>query len=233
MIRFPKSITLRFNRGRINWLLGKNSTALDDFHWLDRSIQDGELDLAREEPLSHRIRPLGNLMPYGIYRKSVIKDLQSEDDYGFNTRLVILATVRVYLALHSLQNDRLEEGVRLLRSALSICPGHFPAARELTKALWNNNHGDILHWFYRTVEMYPPYLTELLPIGVDAENRAGNKEQAFTIVKNWAYFVARVEWSDPSSHHIPGKTLEAATPYLDRLHPNIRQLLDKKNIFDA
>ena len=68
----------------------------------------------------------------------------------------------------------------------------------------------------------------MLPFGVDAEERSDNDDRAFNIVKNWAYFVARVQFSDPSSLFIPTQTFKAVRPYLDRLHPNIRQQLNKK-----
>jgi tetratricopeptide (TPR) repeat protein len=223
--QFPNSIALRFNRGRFNWMWGEYEQALGDFNWLEKFIQEGDLDVAREALLSYRIHGLSGLMPYEFYYRSALVDLQSGNKDAPNSRLVILATTLVYLALELLKNNKLESGVEHLHKALRLCPDHFPAARLLTKALWSSGQATSLHWFYRTIDMYPPYLSELLPFGVDCEQRAGNDDKAFEIVKNWALFMTRVDWSDQGNHGVSEDTLKSVRPYINRLEPDIRRKL--------
>jgi len=226
--RYPNAIALRFNRGRFHWMRGNHARALEDFNWLEQSIQDGDLDVARENLLSHLIHAFSNVMPYEVYYRSVIVDLQSGHASGPKSRSVILATTLVYLALNLLQNENTTEGIEKLQQAVTLCPGHFPAARLLTKALWNVDPVESLDWFYRAIKFYPPYLSELLPFGVDLERRAGNDLKAVEIVRNWALFVSRVEWSDQDHHGLSEETLKAAAPYLDRLEPKIKEMLIEK-----
>lgn len=201
---------------------GNRTRALENFYLLKRSIQDGDLDVARENLLSHLI---SNVMPYAVYYRSGIVDLQSGHDSGPKTLSVILATTLVYLAPNMLQNENTTGGIENLQQAVTLCPGHFPAARLLTIALWNVDPVESLDWVYRAIKFSPPYLSELLPFGVALERRAGNDLKAVEIVRNWALIVSRVKWSDQDHHGLSEETLKETAPYLDRLEPKIREML--------
>lgn len=226
--RFPNSVALRFNRGRFLWMVGDYAAAVDEFQWIEESIQEGNMDIAREHLLFHAIRGLNEVMPYEIYHRAVINDLLAGQGQGVASRQVTLATAQLYLALDQLRNEKFDEGIRRLKTALELCPDHFPAARTMTKALWRHDDKEALQWFYRAIDLYPPYLNELLPFGVELERRIGSDDKAFKIIENWALFITRVEWSDPDRHRIFEDAVDAARPYFDRLPPELEQpLMDR------
>ena len=226
--RFPTSLILRFNRGRFHWMLGHYARGLIDFEWLTRNFHRVEMNIKRGGVFSHLTRAFNSMMPYESYYRAVFEDLQSDHIFGPKTRLIILATTLVYIAVDLLQNENLDEGIQKLREALEVCPEHFPATRLLTKASWLLGRADALNWFYRTIDLYPAYLGELLPFGVDMERRAGNDTKAIELVRTWALFIIRVEGDIQIEKWINKDTVAAARPYIDRLSTKVqRMLIDK------
>lgn len=223
----PAALMPRFNKARVLWMTGKRDVAVPLFEEVVR-LAEGDGHLAPGDgALSHLVRALAELMPYHAYYRGLVRDLaDGSDDYP-RARAVVAATSRVYLSLQDSIDGRYERAVALARQALSLCDEHFPAARQLAKALYAAGAPPVLLFeaFDRAVALYPPYINELLPIGIQALERLGHHELALSFVRMWAYFRTRVTYQHAAAPAIPQSTLDCALAYYPRLPDRLRLAL--------
>ncbi|MDP6175491.1 MAG: hypothetical protein QGF09_15090, partial [Rhodospirillales bacterium] len=76
---------------------------------------------------------------------------------------------------------------------------------------------EIAKSFYLTINLYPLYLGELMPLGADAERRLGRDDKALEIIKMWALFMIRVNWLDPAKNRVPDQTWAELNAHLHEL----------------
>ncbi len=224
------SLALRFNFARFLWIDGDRQSSLAQFEIAANLCDDGEFDPLRDSLHSHLLQPLGDMMPYQEFYVRSVTDILGGDNNYAGARAVIASTIATYQAVDKLQKDLFEDGIERLHQALHFFDDNFIALRLLTKAYaaagWPPD--DIAAAFHRTLKLYPPFITELLPIGLLAERNFGRDLNALEWVKKWAYFMVRVNWGDANAHAIPAQTWEHAQYYFHRLPVRLRnQLADK------
>jgi hypothetical protein len=86
----------------------------------------------------------------------------------------------------------------------------------------------ILDYFNRAVELFPPAITELLPIGLWAYEKIGAQNKALTLARRWAYFTTRVKWCSKEDHLISKETIKAIDPYIVKLPIDLQLSLKAK-----
>jgi hypothetical protein len=217
---FPDALVLRFNHGRLLWLLDDRQGACAAFREVVRLAPDGRFDPTREDIRLQLHKPAQEMTPYQDYYAALAEDIMGgETARTPAARKVIAATAHCYLGLDEVQKGGMEAGIALFKESLSLCASHFPAARLLAKALHAAGHPPqaVAGAFYRAVDLYPPYLTELLPIGIQAADGLGEPEAALHLVRDWAYFITRVHWQKPDEHPIAEQTWQSAAAYFERL----------------
>ncbi|MBT7955613.1 MAG: hypothetical protein HN731_10495 [Rhodospirillaceae bacterium] len=224
------SLALRFNFARFLWIAEDRQTALAQFKIAADLCDSGEFDPLRDSLHSHLLQPLGDMMPYQEYYLRSVTDLLGKDSKCSGARAVIASTIATYQAVDKLQNNLLEDGIESLHQALVHFEDNFIALRLSTKAYAAAERppNDIAAMFRQTLMLYPPFITELLPIGLMAERNIGRDSDALEWVKKWAYLMVRVDWGEANAHPIPDQTWEHAQHYFHRLPPKLyKQLADK------
>ncbi len=217
---FPDALVLQFNHGRLLWLLGDRDGAGAAFRQVVRLAPDGRFDPMGEDIRLQLHTPAQEMTPYQDYYAALARDIMDgQAAQAPGARKVIAATAHCYLGLDEVQNDGMEAGIAHLRECLALCRTHFPAARLLAKALHAaacpaDAVGDA---FEQAIDLYPPYLTELLPIGIQAAEAVGGPEAALDLVRDWAYFITRVHWGKPAEHPIAEQTWRSAAAYFESL----------------
>ncbi|MDP6174841.1 MAG: hypothetical protein QGF09_11795, partial [Rhodospirillales bacterium] len=217
---FPDSLLLQFNHGRLLWLLEDRPAAREAFTQVLRLAEGGSFDPTQEDIRLQLYKPAQEMTPYQDYYAALAKDVRlGRADEAPTARRVIAATAHCYLGLDNLQSDQLEGGIEHLCQAMKLCARHFPAARLLVKALHvaGGEPKEVAAAFHDAVNLYPPNISELLPIGIQASEDAHGSEATLGLVRDWAYFITRVHWEKPGDHPIGEQTWQAAEAYFDRL----------------
>ena len=76
------------------------------------------------------------------------------------------------------------------------------------------------------VLIYPPYLTELLPFGLATLENLGQTRNAHSLARQWAYFISRVEWTNPNKHPVLNQTWNAVVPYFSKFPETLKNNLE-------
>ena len=169
---FPNNLILKFNAARVLWTFGAKPEA---------SLLFGELALLNEvlefDPkdgvLSHRIKHLSEMFSYGDYFQAALSEPS-------RARLIIQSSALTYLGVYAFETNQAKAALDFLRKAIRIFSGNVAAYKWLTEVLdrLSADSSEILQAFYRAINLYPPNLCDLLPIGVKAELAIGNEEKA-------------------------------------------------------
>jgi hypothetical protein len=171
-----------------------------------RSIVEQLPDLtfdARTDPLlSHRIRALAEMFPYGDFFRAVVEPQHSQSRAPGPREFVASAALG-YIAADLIERGEHVASVGLLERALERCPLNVAGWRLMTQALANSRArpATIREAFYRTVNIYPAELLNLMPYGLDAELADGRTAEATSILRKWVLFRARVH--DADGHPLP------------------------------
>ncbi len=230
-ITFNKnSLTLRFNFARFLWIIGERKESLSQFQFAADLCFSGDFDPLSDNLHSHLIQSFRDMMPYHEYYNRAINDLIEDNTNYKSTRAIIASTIATYQGLNFLQCEQYEDGIERLLLALDHFKENFITLKILTKAFVavGRSAPDISAIFRRTLLLYPPFISELLPIGLMAEKAMGQKHEAVEWVKKWVYFQVRVFWGDPNAHPIPDQTWEYAQEYFHLLPPALLTQLAEK-----
>jgi hypothetical protein len=102
----------------------------------------------------------------------------------------------------------------------------------LAKVCFAGGASEVRTWdaVRQAVEIYPPYLTDLLAIGLNALERAGRGSEASLLAKQWAYFITRVDWVGGKSHPVADQTWQAAEGYADAFPRALRDAFQRKKM---
>jgi len=225
-----KSLTLRFNFARFLWIIGERKESLTQFQFAEDLCISGDFNPLSDHVHSHLLQPFRDMMPYHEFYNCTINDLLEGDAYCGSSRAVIASTIATYQGVNLLQNEQYEDGIDKLLRALDHFGENFITLKILTKAYVAAGRPapDIVAIFCRTLMLYPPFITELLPIGLVAEKAIGQENEALEWVKKWVYFQIRVSWEDPNVHPIPDQTWKHAQEYFHLLPPNLLAQLAEK-----
>ena len=211
--KFPDNLILKFNAARVLWTFGAKPEALNFFSDLARTDKTFDFD-PKDSVLSHRIRDLSEMFLYGEYFKAALHD----HEYA---KLIIQSCALTYLGVYAFETSHAKTAVEFFRKAIKICPKNFIPYKWLTEVLHflKDDPKGILEVFYRALNLYPPNLRTLLPIGVKAEIAIGNVEEASSLLNNWVLYHSRVR--SPS-----GNVLELNKKAFDTLNTNQHLLKD-------
>ena len=215
---FPDALAMRFNYARALWLFGIKVEACAQFEQV-ASDQAAQFDAWRDALLSHRVQPLAEMFPYGDYYRATARALGRGDGDFSEARRMIRGGARSFLGLAAMEQGRERPALDHLRGAIADCPINFPAYRLLCVGLARQREqgAELLDAFYRAVNLYPPYLSELLPIGVAAEINRGRDGAALELIRKWIMFQLRRLDGKGMPFPVPAQSLETALHYRGRL----------------
>ena len=115
--------------------------------------------------------------------------------------------------MYAFETNQGNGAANFLRKAIELFSENFAAYKWLTEVLdyLSADPTEVLHAFYKAVELYPPNLCELLSFGVEAELSIGNQVKASTLLNNWVLYHLRVR--EPSGNILPfnKRSLETLT----------------------
>jgi hypothetical protein len=214
----PNSLALRFNGARAMWTFGQRNEALAQFRTIVDRLPDLAFDARTDSLLSHRIRILAEMFPYGDFFRAAV-ELQPGPHHGYDrspgAREFIASAALSYIAADLIERGEWAASVGILQRALERCPVNVAGWRLMTQALANSNANPatIREAFYRTVNLYPAELFNLLPYGLEAELADGRRTEAAAILRKWVLVRARMRDADGHPPPISDAALAAA-----RLH---------------
>lgn len=229
--RYPDSVVLPFNHGRVLWAIDDRARSVDLLSRVVEGASSGRFDPRREEIWLHLFKGTAEMTPYQDYFMALSYDLAASRSDTPSARHIIAATAGAYVALDDLQNGNLAEGLNRLDQALNHHAEHFPAAKLRFKALHamaeqgSGDWAEVAKAFDLAVNLYPPMLTELLPFGVSAELAQDDEAAALDLVKTWTYFATRVTWEKEDDHPIPALTWKCVGAFLGRLPAHLQDKL--------
>jgi tetratricopeptide (TPR) repeat protein len=224
----PRAIIITFNYAQLLWILDRKKEAQHIFSELKQWVLTGELDPQRDFMISHRYSLFNTIVPYHAYNMAAVKQLASGSEGVASVRAVLASTVDNYLALNFAQAGNLDGAKALLKSALYLCPDNGAAAYLLAKVLYalEAPPGEIWAAIRQALELYPPYLHELLPFGISALEQIEQNDHAATLARQWAYFVTRMDWLEKTAPGFSDQTWKAAEKYASTFPESLRKSLE-------
>ncbi len=189
---FPQSLALRFNGARAMWTFGQRAEALAEFRSIVERLPDLAFDARTDALLSHRIRLLSDMFPYGDFYRAAV-DQQISHSRGPGPREFIAGAALTYIALDLVERGEWAASLGILERAVERSEVNVAGWRLLTRArsATKASPSSIREAFYRTINLYPPELFDLLPIGLEAELAEGRHSQAVDILRNWVLVRSR------------------------------------------
>ncbi|MBT6292861.1 MAG: hypothetical protein HOI98_21280 [Rhodospirillaceae bacterium] len=229
MEAFPQSLMLRFNGAAVQWCLGHKNQASANFM---AAIEDGsqlEFDVARDAPLSHRVRAISKLFPFGDYYGAAA----GHDGAGANPKSILKSGAMTFLAADALDEGRLDQALELLDAASILFDRSAPVWRlaARARAAARSDAASVRQAFYRAVNLFPGELPGLLKIGIEAELGDGRDAEAADILAKWTRVASRVKTGDGTGYGVSPETLSVAGEHKTLLDGWTRSLLDR--ILDA
>lgn len=225
MEAFPKNLMLRFNGAAVQWCLGHKNHASANFMAAIESGSQLEFDAARDAPLSHRVRAISDLFPFGDYYGAAV----GHDGAGANPKSILKSAAMTFLASDALDEGRLDQALELLDAASILFDRSAPvwrlAARARTVA--GSDAASVRQAFYRAVNIYPGELPGLLKIGIEAELADGRKIEAADILAKWVLVASRVKTGKGIAYGVSPETLSVAGDHKALLDGWTRSLLDR------
>lgn len=218
---YPQSLALRFNGACALWTFGQRAEALAQFRTIVDQLPDLSFDARTDPLLSHRIRVLAEMFPYGDFFRAAV-DLPPTPHQGQErspgAREFIASAALSYIAADLIERGEWAASVGILQRALERCPVNVAGWRLMTQALANSNAkpATIREAFYRTVNLYPAELFNLLPFGIEAELADGRNAEAATILRKWVLVRARTR--DAQGNRLPASDAVLAVA---RRHRNL------------
>ncbi len=219
---FPQALALRFNGARACWTFGQRPPALEHFQAIVDAHPEMTFDPQSDALLSHRIRPLADMFPYGDYLRAVVqrRTRQASD--------MIVSAALTYLAADLLDRAEAALAVPLLRRAVERTPVNVAGWRLLARALALSGGApsETRQAFYQAVNLYPPEIFDLLPIGLGAEMAERRRNQAADILRRWTLARARIRGTDGKPAPASEEAIQAAQAHRGLLGGWTRALLD-------
>jgi hypothetical protein len=219
---FPEALALRFNGARACWTFGQRRPALEHFQTIVDNHPGMTFEPATDALLSHRIRPLADMFPYGDYFRAVVarRKRQASD--------MIVSAALTYIAADLIERAEAALAVSLLRRAVERTPVHVAGWRLLARALALSGGApqEIRQAFYHAVNLYPPEIFDLLPIGLAAELAERRRSAAADILRRWTLARVRVHAPDGRPAPASNEAIQSAYAHRALLGGWIRALLD-------
>ncbi|MFP6736011.1 MAG: hypothetical protein VB959_19505 [Rhodospirillales bacterium] len=229
MQAFPGNLMLRFNGACVQGSLGHKNRASANFMTVIDQGSELDFDAARDAPLSHRVRVLSDLFPFGDFYGAAA----GHGAGGANPRSIVKSAAMTFLASDALDEDRLDEALGLLDAAAVLFDRSAPVWRLLARARLaaGSDAVSVRQAFYRAVNLYPGELPGLLRIGIEAELASGRAAEAADILRRWTLVASRVTLGDGQGYGLSPETLSVAGDHKALLGGWTRTCLDR--ILDA
>ena len=223
---FPDNLALRFNAARAFWTFGLRDEAVGQFDYILDHFNGMEFNPRSDALFSHRVRPLAEMFSYGDYYRAVMADLQSD---GTKALDMILSGACTYLGAAAFEDGDADKAIALCKRAIALTEVNFPAYGLQARALFakNENDGDILPSFYKTINLYPPAIDELLEVGLKSELGNDNENAAREILVHWLLYHWRVREADGSFRPVNQNALAAAEQNRNLLPDGLTILFDE------
>ena len=228
----PKSLALRFNGARALWTFGQRAEALQQFRIIVEQLPDLAFDARTDALLSHRIRVLAEMFPYGDFFRAAV-ELQPgphrRSDRAPGAHEYIASAALSYIAADLIERGEWVASVGILKRALERCPVNIAGWRLMTQALANTKAqpATIREAFYRTVNLYPAELFNLLPFGIAAELADGRRTEAAAILRKWVLVRARLRDDNGRPPAVSAEALAAAQQHRNLLNDWTAALFDR------
>ena len=226
--RYPLNLVLGFNYACALWSFGDKRSAKLVFEEL--SIVNPNFDYSpnRDSLLSHRIRSLANIFPYGdYYRLSVNSFINGEER---KTPIdIICSTCFIYLAIFAYEEGDFNSALRFLTQANLLFRYNYWSYRLETKAR-SNIDGDcslISKAFYNATNLYPPVISEILEEGVTSEIKMGNTAEATKILERFILVFGRIYTVDEGRSQLSHSAIETIRNHMYLLSDNCSKLAKK------
>lgn len=225
---FPRSLALRFNGARAMWTFGQRDEALAEFQAIVERLPDLAFDARTDALLSHRIRVLADMFPYGDFYRAAVEPSQIQSR-ALGAREFIASSALTYIALDLIERGEVAASLGILQRAVERCDVNVAGWRLLTRALAATRASPnmIRDAFYQTVNLHPPELIDLMPMGLDAELAEGRRAQAADILRDWVLVRARTRDTAGQPPAASEAAIEAARHHRDLLADWTAQLFDR------
>ena len=226
----PRSLALRFNGACALWTFGGRAEALSQFQTIVERLPDLTFDARTDSLLSHRIRVLAEMFPYGDFFRAAVEPQPGHGQRGaLGPRDFIASAALGYIATDLIDRGEWAASVGLLQRALERCPVNVAAWRLMTEALARSNArpATIREAFYRAVNLYPAELFNLLPFGLDAELADDRRAEAARILRKWILAYTRIHDAEGRPLRVSDKALVAAHRHRDLLDDWTGPLFDR------
>jgi hypothetical protein len=229
MDAFPQSLMLRFNGACVQWCLGHKNQASANFMAAIDQESELDYDAAGDAPLSHRVRAISYLFPFGDYYGAAA----GHEAKGVNPRSILKSAAMTFLAADALDEGRNDQALELLDAASILFDRSAPVWRltARARAVDGAAAATVRQAFYRAVNIYPGELPGLLKIGIEAELADGRRSNAAEILAKWTRVASRVKTGDGTGYGVTPETLLVAGEHKALLDGWTRTLLDR--IVDA
>ncbi len=225
MDAFPQSLMLRFNGACVQWCLGHKNQASANFIAAIENGSNLDYDAARDAPLSHRVRAISNLFPFGDYYGAAA----GHDRLGADPKSILKSAAMTFLAADALGEGRLDQALELLDAASNLFDRSAPVWRLAVRARQADgaDAASVRQAFYRAVNLYPGELPGLLKIGIEAELADGRGAEAADILAKWTRVASRVKTGDGIGYGVSLETLLVAGEHKALVGGWTRSLLDR------
>jgi hypothetical protein len=225
--RFPDNAALAFNFARALWVFGKRDQAMAQFEKFLDIEKAWEFDPRRDALLSHRVRVLADMFPYGDFYHTAV-DIARGREPGFTVINQFASTARTYLAQAALDNGDQATALHYVEQAVDLWPENFPAHQLSVAVLRRTGDFDrVLESFYAAVNLYPPLILDLLADGIEAELYRDNEAAARDILRRFVLFYGRCRKSDGTPLDATADTRDAAQKHRGLLSDWSRDMLDQ------
>ena len=228
----PQSLALRFNGARALWTFGRRDEALNGFRTIVEQLPDLAFDARTDPLLSHRIRILADMFPYGDFFRAAV-DPQPGPHQGRarapGAREFIASSALSYIACDLIDRNEAAASIGILERSIERCSVNVAAWRLLVQAR-SRTHASpasIREAFYRLVNLYPPELFDLLPIGLEAELAEERRAEATDLLRKWVLARSRVHDAAGNPPVASDATLTAARRHRHLLSDWTQALFDR------
>jgi len=192
----PTSLALRFNGARALWTFNRRDEALIQFHAIVEQLPDLVFDPRTDQLLSHRIHVFSDMFPYGDFLRAMVEQpgsMQGSARSQQGARDFIVSASLGYIAADLIERGEWTVAIGILQRALERCAVNVAAWRLMTQSLANAKAAPatIREAFYRTVNLYPAELLNLLPFGLEAELADSRRSEAAQVLRKWVLVRAR------------------------------------------
>ena len=226
--RYPLNLVLGFNYACALWSFGNKQSAKIVFGKLSRVNSTWDYSPNRDSLLSHRLRSLADIFPYGDYYRLSVNSFVNSDERKTPID-IIRSTCFVYLAIFAYEEGDFHGALKFLTKANLLFRYNYWSYRLETKVRTRieSDCSLISKAFYNATKLYPPVISEILEEGITSEIKMGNTSKATNILEKFILVFGRIYEVDESRSELPHSTVETIRNHMHLLSDNCSKLAKK------